>query len=109
MAKSERVARVITANVADFETLVSVKKSIYPWDDLIPQNDDAEDAPTRNFLVGCEDVETARSRIGAIRSSGQNFYMKRRINLVPVTAVVQMSDDSIGVLCTAVAVAPPSD
>jgi len=107
MAKTERAARVITANVAEYEELVSVKKSIYPWDDLIPQPDDAEDAPARNFLVACDDVDSARATMGSVRSSGLNFYLKRKINLVPVTSVVKLKNGSIGVLC--VAIAPASD
>ncbi|MEE8113070.1 MAG: hypothetical protein V3T23_01825 [Nitrososphaerales archaeon] len=107
MASKERVARVITSNVANFEELVSVKKSIYPWEDLVPQDDDDGDAPARNFLVAADDVDAARATMGSVRSSGLNYYLKRKINLVPVTSVVKLKNGSIGVLC--VAIAPSSD
>ena len=92
--KKERKNRVITQNVKSFEELVSVKKSIYPWDTL--QSGDG------NFFVACDDLDEARSTKGSIRASGLNYYMKRKVNLVPVAVVVKIGDE-VGVLCTAIA------
>jgi len=94
MAKQEKKARSITSNVANFEELVSVKRSIYPWDSL--KSGDG------NFFVECDDLDEARASKGSIRSSGLNYYLKRKINLVPVSVVVKMGD-KVGVLCTAIA------
>lgn len=97
--KKERKSRTITANVdkADFEELVPVKKSIYNWGDL--------KSGEGNFFVACDDLDEARALKGSIRSSGLNYYLKRKINLVPVVIVAQMKDGSVGVLCTAIATA----
>lgn len=92
--KKERKNRTITANVASFEELVPVKKSIYPWDTL--KSGDG------NFFVACDDLNEARALKGSIRSSGQNYYMKRKSPLVPVVIVAKMKDGSVGVLCTAI-------
>ena len=95
MAEKKRNARTITENVADFEELVSVNRSIYPWDSL--GNGDG------NFFVECDDLDAARASKASIKSSGLNYYLKRQIKLVPVAVVVQMGD-KLGVLCTAIAV-----
>ena len=50
----------------------------------------------------CEDLDEARSTKGSIRASGLNYYMKRKVNLVPVAVVVKIGDE-VGVLCTAIA------
>jgi len=92
--KRERKIRTITANVASFEELVPVKKSIYPWDTL--------KSGEGNFFVACEDLEEARSLKGSIRASGQNYYMKRKNQLVPIVIVAQMKDGSVGVLASAI-------
>lgn len=89
-----RKNRTITANVKSFEELVSVKTSIYPWQDL--KSGDG------NFFVACDDEAEARTLKGSIRSSGLNFYLKRKIKLVPVVVVAKI-DDAFGVVCSAIA------
>ena len=93
----KRAERIITTNVkaADFEELVSVKKSIYPWDSL--KSGDG------NFFVECADRKAAAATKASIKSSGQNYYLKRQINLLPIVIVVKMGDKT-GVLCSAIAV-----
>jgi hypothetical protein len=91
MAKKERKNRVITANVANFEELVSVKRSIYPWESLV------ED-PGGNFFVECDDETEARTLKSSVNSSGLNYYLKRKINLVPVTTVAKLGE-KFGVVC----------
>ncbi len=92
--KKERKIRVITANVEKFEELVSVKKSIYNWQDL--------KSGAGNFFVACDDEAEARALKGSVRSSGMNYYMKRKINLIPVVIVAKLGD-TVGVLCSAIA------
>jgi len=87
--------RTIQQNVANFEELVSVKRSIYPWDSLTEVGS--------NFFIECDDIEEARQLKGSVRSSGLNYYMKRKIDLVPVVIAAQL-EDKVGVLCTAVPV-----
>jgi len=94
MAKKERVTRTIQTNVASFEELVSVKRSIYPWDSL--------KSAEGNFFVECEDEDAARSLKGSVKSSGTNFYLKRRTGLLPVVIVATV-DGTFGVLCSAIA------
>jgi len=95
MAKKERVSRTIQTNVANFEELVSVKRSIYPWDSLI-------DNPGGNFFINCDDEEAARSLKSSVNSSGLNYYLKRKIDLVPVCIVAKL-EDTFGVLASAIA------
>jgi len=95
MADKKRVSRKIETNVGDFEELVSVKRSIYPWDSLI-------DNPGGNFFIECEDEDAARSLKSSVNSSGLNYYLKRKINLVPVCAVARMKDGRNGVVATAI-------
>ncbi len=93
MSKEEK-GRTIQTNVAKFEELVSVKRSIYPWDSL--KNG------AGNFFVECANADAARSLKGSVRSSGLNYYLKRQIKLVPVVIVAKV-DGTVGVLCSAIA------
>jgi len=95
MAKKERKNREITANVANFEELVSVKRSIYPWEDL--KSGDG------NFFVACDNEDEARALKSSINSSGLNYYLKRQIKLVPIVIVAKMGDGTNGVLASAIA------
>ena len=95
MAKKERAGRTVTQNVASFEELVSVKRSIYPWDTL--------KSADGNFFVECDDLDEARSVKGSVRSSGMNYYLKRQIKLLPVVIVAKLEDGKVGVLCSAIA------
>jgi len=91
----KKASRIITENVADFEELVSVKRSIYSWDKL--KSGDG------NFFVECDDLEHARKSKGAIKSSGTNYYLKRRTGLLPVVIIAKLKNGKIGVLCSAIA------
>lgn len=92
--KKERVNRTIQTNVAKFEELVSVKRSIYPWDSL--------ESAKGNFFIECDNDDAARSLKSSVNSSGLNYYLKRKINLVPVVIVAQVGE-VVGVLCSAIA------
>ena len=92
--KRARKNRIITANVKKFEELVVVKKSIYPWEDL--------GSGDGNFFVACDDEAEARSLKSSLVSSGLNYYLKRKIKLVPVVVSVKIGDE-FGVLCSAIA------
>jgi len=94
MAKRERVNRTIIADVTDFEELVSVKKSIYPWEDLEGGG---------NFFVECDDLEEARGLKSSVNASGLNYYLKRKINLIPVLAVAKLKNGKVGIVCSAIA------
>ena len=98
-----RTARTIRSNVVDMEALVVVKRSIYPWEKLIPQKDDKPDGPARNFFVECKDREEAAKMRSSINSSGQNYFLKRKIPLTPVITAGVLPDGTFGVYCLAVA------
>jgi len=95
--KKERKNRIITQNVTKFEELVTVKRSVYDWEFL-------KENPEANFFVACDSEEEAKTLKSSINSSGQNFFMKRKINLLPVVIVVKLDAGGIGVLCSAIAV-----
>lgn len=101
--KRARITRTITPNVAGFEELVSVKRSIYPWDDLIPQEDDDPKKAARNFFVDCDDADAARALKSSVNSSGLNYFLKRRINLIPILQVGNLNGTA-GILCMAASV-----
>jgi len=93
MSKTEKKGRTIKTNVASFEELVPVKRSIYPWESL--KNG------TGNFFIECDDLDAARSLKGSVRSSGINYYLKRKAGLLPVVIVAQVGE-TVGVLCSAI-------
>jgi len=93
MAKKERVSRTITSNVTEFEELVSVKRSIYPWADLTPGG---------NFFIACDDEDAARALKSSVNSSGLNYYLKRKIKLIPIVIVAKMKDGGVGVLASVI-------
>ena len=94
MAEKKRTPRKITANVQSFEELVSVKRSIYPWDDLKEAG--------ANFFVEFDDLDKARTAKASIKNSGLNYFLKRKINLVPMLKVCKLESGEVGVLCIAV-------
>lgn len=95
MADKKKAPKVIQKNVAKFQELVSVKRSIYPWDSLV-ENDGG------NFFIECTDEDEARKTKSSANGSGLNYYMKRKINLVPVCVVAKVGD-KFGVLATVIA------
>jgi len=97
--KRERKNRTITANVKSFEELVTVKSSIYPWQDLVDEDGNAKG---ENFFVECDDMVEARGLKSSVRGSGQNYYLKRKINLVPICVAAKLKDGRVGVVCTAI-------
>ena len=104
--KTPRVQRTIRSNVAEAEALIVVKKSIYPWDDLIPQKGDSPSAPARNFFVECGSRDEAKTMRSSINSSGLNYYLKRKLGLIPVVVASRIGegeDETFGVFCTVVA------
>ena len=94
MAEKKRTPRKITSNVQSFEELVSVKRSIYPWDDL-------KEAGS-NFFVEFDDLDKAKTAKASIKNSGLNYFLKRKINLVPMLKVCKLESGAVGVLCIAV-------
>ena len=74
MAEKKRASRIITKTVGNFEELVSVKRSIYPWDSLVPEEGE---------------------------EPGLNYYLKRKIKLIPVVIVAKVGD-KVGVLCSVI-------
>ena len=103
MAKSDkrpRVKRTIHSQV-DMRVPQLVKSSIYPWDSLVPQDEDDPNAPARNFLVECASLEDAEKIRSSIYSSGRNYFQKRGTGLMPLCRVVD-SDGLIGVGCWAI-------
>ncbi len=99
MAKRERKNRTITQNIAadSFEELVSVKSSIYPWDDLADK-----ETETENFFIDCDDLDEARGLKHSVNSSGLNYYLKRKINFVPVIVVAKMKNGKVGLVCSVI-------
>jgi len=99
MAKKERKNRAITQNIEEnsFEELVSVKRSIYPWDDLAD-----EEKETENFFVECDDLDEARGLKSSVKNSGENYYLKRKIDLVPVIVVAKMKNGKVGLVCSVI-------
>ena len=95
-----RAKKVIRTNVKvpDDSALLVVKSSIYPWADLIPKGD-AE--PTGNFFVEAEDEAAARLAKSSINSSGLNYYLKRKLRLIPVI-VPSLINGTYGCVCTAI-------
>jgi len=96
MARKERT---ITANVKKFEELVSVKSSIYPWEDLVNKEGEGTGG---NFFVECDDMAEARGLKSSVTGSGQNYYLKRKINLLPVCVAAKLDDGRVGVVATAI-------
>ncbi len=74
-----------------------IKKSKYPWDAIIPENDE----PPKHFFVQCEDEGEAAQLRTSIHSSGTNYYLKRNLNLVPVCRAMQV-DGKWGVAAVAI-------
>ena len=94
MAEKKRTPRKITSNVQSFEELVSVKRSIYPWDDLQEVG--------ANFFVEFDDLDKAKTAKASIKNSGLNYFLKRKINLVPALKVCKLESGVVGVLCIAI-------
>ncbi len=110
MAKAEkqsrpRVQRAIR-NMVDMEIPPIVKSSIYPWDTLIPQEDDDPESPARNFFVECEDAGSAEKHRSSVYGSGRNYYLKRGLTLIPICRVVTLGDGVVGVGCWVVDSSP---
>lgn len=78
MAKVEHKVRTISTGEG-LEIPPLVKKSKYPWD-FLAANKPAE----KNFFVECENQAESDKLKSSVYSSGRQYYLKRKINRIPV-------------------------
>lgn len=71
----------------DLELPPIMKESKYPWGMLA-----AHPPKKKSFFVKCSDKQSAEDIRSSIFSSGRNYYLKRKINRVPVCRVMQIND-----------------
>ena len=49
-----------------------------------------------------DDLDKAKTAKASIKNSGLNYFLKRKINLVPALKVCKLESGVVGVLCIAI-------